>query len=312
MNIQQFQYILAVADLRHFEQAAEKCFITQSTLSTMVGRFEEEVGIRIFDRKTKPMSVTKEGEKIIQQLRIILKEIDSLDNIMQELKGEMAGELRLGILPTVAPYILPLFLSKFASAFPKVKVIVQEMTTPDIQKALKSRILDVGIVAIPLADEDLQEHPLYKESFLLFDCYSKTRLNCMSIDDIDYEHLWLLQEGHCLRAQVEKICKLSSTHTKNALNFEFKAGSIDSLIRFTKANNGITLLPYMATLELPEADRVRLSSFTAPVPVRSIGLVVHKHFVKKRLLDELQSIIREYVAPKLPGIAEEQLFGPYA
>lgn len=311
MNIQQFQYILAVAELRHFEQAAEKCFVTQSTLSTMIGRFEEEVGIRIFDRKTKPMSVTQEGEKIIQQLRIILKEIDSLGNIMQEMKGEMVGELRLGVIPTVAPYVLPLFLSKFANAFPKVKVIVEEMTTPEVQKGLKSRTLDVGIVAIPLTDDELQEYPLYKEAFLLFDCYSKKRVKSMAMEDIDYEHLWLMQEGHCLRTQVEQICELSNSCTSSALNFEFKAGSIDSLIRFTKANKGITLLPYLATLDLTAADRVRLASFKNPIPVRSIGLVVHKHFVKKRMLEELQSIILTYVAPQLPNVTEERLFRPF-
>jgi LysR family transcriptional regulator, hydrogen peroxide-inducible genes activator len=303
MNIQQFQYVLAVAECQHFEQAAEKCFVTQSTLSTMIGRFEEEIGITIFDRKTKPVSITQEGAQIIQQLRVILKEIDSLGNMMQELKGEIVGELRLGIIPTVAPYILPHFLSRFALTFPKVRVIVQEMTTPEIQKALKHRTLDVGIVAMPLADDDLREHPLYKESFLLYDCYSKKRLPRIAVENIDYNHLWLLQEGHCLRTQVEQICELS--------NFEFKAGSIDSLIRFTKANNGMTLLPYMATLDLPKADRERLTDFVAPVPVRAIGLVVHKHFVKKRLLEELQKMIQGHVASKLPTIGEEQLVRPF-
>lgn len=310
MNIQQFQYILAVAELKHFEQAAEKCFITQSTLSTMIGKFEDEIGIKIFDRKTKPMSVTQEGEQIIQQLRVILKEINALDNIVQEQKGEMTGELRVGIIPTVAPYILPLFLSKFAASFPKVKVIVQEMTTPDIQKALKNRTLDVGIAAIPLTDDSLQEHALYTESFLLFDCYSKKQLKNISVKNINYNHLWLLQEGHCLRTQVEQICKVSNANSEQSLNFEFKAGSIDSLIRFTKANNGITLLPYMATIDLAEEDGKRLLSFTSPVPVRSIGLVVHKHFVKKRLLDELQKIIKEYVEPLLPKVSDEQLVSP--
>jgi LysR family transcriptional regulator, hydrogen peroxide-inducible genes activator len=120
-----------------------------------------------------------------------------------------------------------------------------------------------------------------------------------------------LQEGHCLRTQVEQICELSNSKSAPSLNFEFKAGSIDSLIRFTKANNGMTLLPYMATLDLPKADRERLTDFVAPVPVRAIGLVVHKHFVKKRLLEELQKMIQGHVASKLPTIGEEQLVRPF-
>jgi LysR family hydrogen peroxide-inducible transcriptional activator len=199
----------------------------------------------------------------------------------------------------------------FALAFPKVRVIVQEVTTPEIQKALKNRTLDVGIVAMPLADADLLEHPLYKEAFLLYDCYSKKRLPCIAVENIDYNHLWLLQEGHCLRTQVEQICELSNNKSAQSLNFEFKAGSIDSLIRFTKANNGMTLLPYMATLDLPKADRDKLTTFVAPVPVRSIGLVVHKHFVKKRLLEELQKMIQGHVSSKLPVIGEEQLVRPF-
>jgi LysR family hydrogen peroxide-inducible transcriptional activator len=157
MNIQQFQYILAVVEHKHFETAAETCFITQSTLSTMINRFEDEIGIKIFNRKTKPVSITKEGTELIQQIRIIKKEIDSLDNIVQELKGETVGELRIGIIPTIATDLLPLFLSDFANNFPKVKIIVQEMTTLEIQKSLKNRMLDVGILAIPLKDKELVE-----------------------------------------------------------------------------------------------------------------------------------------------------------
>ncbi len=310
MNIQQFQYVLAVAESKHFEQAAERCFVTQSTLSTMIGRFEKEIDIQIFDRKTKPISVTREGERIIRQLQVIVKEINSMDNMVQEMKGEVVGELHIGIIPTVAPYILPAFLSKFASAFPKAKVIVQEMTTPEIQKALKNRALDVGIAAIPLMDAELQEHPLYKESFLLFDCFSRKATKRISAKNFDYQHVWLLQEGHCLRSQVEQICRWSDSKLVPSLNFEFKAGSIDSLIRFTKANKGVTLLPYLSTLDLPAEDRARLSEFLSPTPVRAIGLVVHRHFVKKRLLEELQKIIYQEVAARLPRIAEEKLVCP--
>lgn len=311
MNIQQFQYVLAVAELRHFEKAAEKCFVTQSTLSTMIGRFEDEIGIKVFERKTKPASITKEGEQIIQQLRIILKDIDSLDNIVQELKGETVGELRIAIIPTVAPYLLPLFLSQYARQFPKVKMIVQEMTTPEIRNALKSRSIDFGIAAVPLEDEELEELHLYNEPFLIYDCYSDQRVSPIRFEDLDFSHLWLLQEGHCLRNQVEKICELSNMNTRQALNFEFKAGSIDSLIRFTRANKGITLLPYMASAELQEEDKRRILSLQAPTPIRSIGLVTHRHFVKKGLRDELQIVIKKAVESKLPENTDGTMIKPY-
>lgn len=311
MNIQQLQYVLAVADLKHFEKAAELCFVSQSTLSTMIGRFEDEIGIKIFERKTKPASITLEGKEIVKQLRMILKNIDGLDTIVQELKGETVGELRIAIIPTVAPYLLPLFLSKYAKLFPKVKMIVQEMTTTEIQKGLKNRSIDFGIAAVPLEDEDLEEIHLYDEPFLIYDCHSDTRKSTVRLQDLDYSHFWLLQEGHCLRNQVEKICELSDKSSQGALNFEFKAGSIDSLIRFTRANKGITLLPYMASLDMMEMDQERISPIESMTPIRTIGLLTHRHFVKKGLRSELKSIIQKTVVHKLPNNSNSKMIKPY-
>lgn len=311
MNLQQLQYILAVAESKHFEKAASKCFITQSTLSTMILKFEEEIGIKIFDRKTKPVLITKEGEEIIKHLQIITKEIKSLENKVQELKGEITGEFKIGIIPTVAPYLLPLFLSEFVNKFSKVKIVVQEMTTLDIQKSLKNRSLDIGIAAIPLEDPELKEYILYNEQFMLFDCFNdrhdKSHIN---LTNMDYSHLILLEEGHCLRTQVRKICNLSKKYSENLTNFEFRAGSIDSLIRFTKSYKGITLLPYMATIDLQKEDKDRLKSLAFPVPIRSIGLIVHQHFVKKRLLEELSMIIQSSVLPLISTPSESKLIKP--
>lgn len=311
MNIQQFQYILAVVEFKHFETAAESCFVTQSTLSTMINRFEDEIGIKIFNRKTKPVTITKEGAQIIQRLGIIQKEIDTLTNLTQELKGEMIGELRIGIIPTIAPYLLPLFLSKFANLFPKVKMIVQEMTTAEIQKGLKNRVIDVGVLAIPLFDTDLLELDLYCEPFLVYDWNQSVKKSTVSIEELDYSRLWLLKEGHCLRTQVQNICDLSNKSEENNVNIEFKAGSLDSLMRFTKANNGVTILPYLATQELTKQEEEKLTAFSLPTPVRSIGLVTHKHFVKKKLLSQLQKIIKDSVTPLIPVNPEIKILKPF-
>lgn len=311
MNIQQFQYVLAVAEMRHFEQAARKCFVTQSTLSTMVGKLEAEIGIKIFDRKTKPVSITKDGQVIIDQLRMIVRSINTLENKIQQLKGEMVGELQIGVIPTIAPYLLPLFLSDFARKFSKVKISVQEMKTSDIQQSLKNRNLDIGIMATPLEDAELREVPLYNEPFLLFDCFSDGPNDSeITIKNLNYEQLLLLEEGHCFRTQVQRICQLSKTAAKSSMNFEFRAGSIDSLIRFTQAHKGITLLPQMATLDLPKNAKKRLRAFSAPVPIRAVGLVVHQYFVKTNLLEELQHFIQACVAQKLAVITKGQLLKP--
>jgi len=296
MNIQQFQYVLAVVDLKNFDAAAEKCCVTQSTLSTMIGRLEEEIGVRIFNRKTKPVSITTEGEQIVERFRIINHEIESLDDLVQELKGEATGEIKIGVIPTIAPYLLPLFLTNFAEKFPKVKVIVKEMTTSEIQHSLKVRSLDVGILALPLDDSDLIELELYTEPFLIYDCTGSKRVeDTIDVGSLDYSKLWLLREGHCLRTQIHQICESSEHSAQNDFNIEFESSSMDSLLRFTKVSKGMTILPYLASSELALEERTNLLSFKQPTPVRSVGLVTYKFFLKKRLLKALQDIIQDSV-----------------
>ncbi len=310
MNIQQFQYVLAVVDSKNFEDAAERCFITQSTLSTMIGRFENEIGIKIFNRKTKPVSITVEGKKIIERLRIITHEVGALQNVIQEIKGEMVGELRIGIIPTVAPYLLPLFLPDFAGKFPNVKIIVKEMPTAQIREQLKNRTLDVGMLAIPIEDSELTEYPLFSEPFMVYDCSGKELPKTVAIEDLDYSNLWLLHEGHCLRTQVFQICEQSHLNPKANSNFEFESGSMGSLLNFTKASGGMTIVPQLAINHLPISEHQCLVPFTQPVPVRSIGLLTHKHFVKKRLIDELQKTVKNSVDGLIPKIGREQIINP--
>jgi LysR family hydrogen peroxide-inducible transcriptional activator len=310
MNIQQFNYVLAVVDERNFELAAAKCFVTQSTLSTMIGRFEDEIGIRIFNRKTKPVSITPEGLEIIERLRILSYEVDSLENLVQELKGEMKGELKIGVIPTISPYLMPLFLSDLANKFPKIKIIVKELTTPEIQKALKLRNIDIGILALPLNDEELLEVKLFEEPFLVFNYTEKKVSAKIAIDNLDYSNLWLLEEGHCLRAQVHQICELSKCTTKNKINFEFESGSMDSLLRFTKANKGMTIVPFLASIDLAKDELLNVIAFEDPVPVRSVGLLTHKFFVKKRMLQELKQIIQKISAKYIPTNENPKVFNP--
>ena len=304
MNIQQFNYILAVAEFKHFELAAEKCNITQSTLSTMISKFEEEIGIEIFDRKKKPVQVTKEGSTIIEQLKIITADIDQLKELTKEVKGEIKGNLTWSVIPTIAPFLLPLFLQDFAAKFPNLNIVVREETTSEIVRKIKSRELDIGILSIPIEDKDIIEVKLYDEPFVFFDA-SDAESSSVSIQKINTNNLCLMEEGHCMRTQVLKLCDLNRTSIDTKLNFEYKAGSIDSLLRFVKANRATTLLPYLSIVDFSENEKKHVSYFSEPVPYRSIGLVVHRHFVKKRLLETLQKNITEKIS--LKEIIGEQL-----
>ncbi|MCB0515907.1 MAG: hydrogen peroxide-inducible genes activator [Chitinophagales bacterium] len=300
MNLQQIEYILAVAELHSFSKAADKCCITQSTLSTMINKYEKEVSIRIFDRKTQPVSITKEGAFLIEQLKIIAKEVAVLAELAQSIKGELSGELKIGVIPTVAPFILPKFLNNFTKNFPKIKFSISEMTTETITDLLLKRELDVGILAIPLEITSLQEIVLYNEPFVLYDCTQKIAEKYASIDTLDFEKFWLLSEGHCLHTQVKNICDIDSIVNKQSINFDFKAGSIDSLVRFVKLNEGITLLPYLATLDFTAEENAKIAHFKLPEPVRTIGLITHAHFVKKQILQLLKVEIQATILPLLP------------
>lgn len=299
MNIQQFQYILAVAEHKHFELAAQKCHITQSTLSTMISRFEDEIGFQIFDRKKKPVALSQEGALIVEQLKTITGNIEQLTELAKEIKGEVSGELSLSVIPTIAPFVLPLFLQEFATAFPNLNILVREETTFEIQRKLKSRELDIGLISTPLLDKELSETELYKEPFVYYDT-SHLPEKKMSVKKIKLENLCLMEEGHCMRTQILQLCEDSIRQHLSKLNFEYKAGSIDSLLRFVKASKGATLIPYLAALDVNEKEKKYLNPFTAPVPYRTVGLIVHRHFVKKKLLKSLEQIIVKKVNEKLP------------
>jgi LysR family transcriptional regulator, hydrogen peroxide-inducible genes activator len=299
MNIQQFQYVLALAELRHFEKAAEKCFITQSTLSTMISKFEEEIGILVFDRKKKPVEITEEGHLVLEQIRKINKEIEGLTEITHEIRGEVKGKLTIAVIPTIAPYLLPLFIPGFVTRFPELDIEVREQTTGEIVRLLKSRDLDIGIVSIPLKDKELLEFKLYDEPFIFFDADSGNEKK-VSAKDLDLSNLCLLEEGHCMRTQALELCNSPEKKLKSKLNFNYKAGSIDSLLRFVRVSHASTLLPYLSAIELPAADYSKVSHFIDPIPYRTIGMVVHQHFVKHKILEILQQEIVLQVSKRLP------------
>jgi LysR family hydrogen peroxide-inducible transcriptional activator len=296
--------VLALAETRHFERAAERCFVTQSTLSTMISKFEDELGILIFDRKKKPLAITHEGDQLIEQLKKIDQEIHSLKEVTQEIKGEMKGNLSISVIPTIAPFLLPLFLSRFAFKFPELNIEVKEQTTAEILRLIKSRDLDIGILSIPIDDEEINEVHLYDEPFVYYDTKNTLTTKIQS-HDINLSTLCLLEEGHCMRTQILELCDSYEQQLHSMLNFRFLAGSIDSLLRFVRANNASTLLPYLASVDLSPEEKNKISEFDSPVPYRTVGLVVHKHFVKNKILDMLKMEIKGQVLPKLPKIDKQ-------
>ena len=259
MNLQQLEYIIAVDKLKNFVKAAESCFVTQATLSMMIKKLEEELEVKIFDRSKQPVKATEVGQKLILQAKKILLESKKLKELISEEKGIVSGELKIGIIPTLAPYLLPLFLKKFIQSFPLVKLVINEFTTDDIIKKLKSGDLDAGILATPLHDKAIIEHVLFYEKYFLYVNQNENGFNKQFVlpKDIDVNRLWLLEEGHCMRNQILNFCQLKKLKESEE-GFHYHAGSIETLKNMVDTNFGMTIIPELATKHLTNSQKKRL------------------------------------------------------
>ncbi|MCA0932028.1 LysR family transcriptional regulator [Lutimonas saemankumensis] len=291
MTITQLKYVLAVAEYKNFTQAAEHSYVTQPTLSMQIQKLEEELEVTIFNRKKKPIQLTPIGEKIIQQARLIVDESERINDIVDQQKGFIGGEFKLGIIPTVMPTLLPIFLKNFLNKYPKVKLVIEELTTEEIIKKLTDGHLDVGIAATPLENEAIKERPIYYEPFIGFvssdhRLFSKPNI---SEEDLDIDDVLLLEEGHCFKNSVINICQNKNTIDKN--HFQLESGNIYTLVKLSKEGLGMTLIPYLHSLELPEQDKQYLKEFSNSIPAREVSIIYHKSQLKMQLIEALKTTI---------------------
>ena len=291
MTITQLQYVLAVAEHKNFTLAADKCFVTQPTLSMQIQKVEEELNIQIFDRTKKPIQLTEIGQKIVNQAKNIVNEADRMKDIVEQQKGFIGGEFRLGIIPTIMPTLLPLFLNNFIKKYPKVKLIIEELHTEDIIFKLNNGHLDAAIAATPLNEEKIKEIVLYFEPFVAYipenhGVYSKKEIE---ISDLNLDEILLLQDGHCFRDSILNLCKSDKNLENN--HFKIESGSFETLIKLADEGLGTTLLPYLHTLDLKEKDQAKLRHFTEPKPAREVSLIYPKNELKIHIIDALRATI---------------------
>lgn len=296
MNLQQLEYIIALDKSRHFVKASEKCFVTQATLSMMIRKLEDELSVKIFDRSRQPVVPTETGKKIIAQAKIIIQEANRLSEIVKEDQGELNGELRIGIIPTLAPYLLPLFINSFMNKYPLVKLKISELTTEDIIEKLEKHDLDAGLLSTPLHNSSLTEQVLFYEEFVVYAPEKEKLLKkkYVLVNDIDVNRLCLLEEGHCLRSQVFNLCELKNKE-RELHQLDFATGSIETLKKIVEASQGITILPFLALKDLSAEQKESVRHFKSPAPVREIGLVTYRYFVKEKLIVRLKDEILENI-----------------
>lgn len=298
MTISQLEYVVAVDTYKSFVLAAEKCFVTQPTLSMQIQKLEEHLGIKLFDRSKQPVVSTELGTDIIQQARVVLAESKKILQMAKDQSGKVAGSLQLGVIPTLAPYFLPLFLNKFLENYPDVELHVQELTTEEIMSRLKKGLLDGGIMATPLGDGSLQETHLFNEPFWAYiseqhPLYGQPHLQ---VQDLDVQSLWILNEGHCFRSQVLGLCQQKQEETNG---FHYESGSLETLKRLVEMGKGMTILPALAAKGMAPDRQHMLKSFDSPVPVREISIVTHRQFLKKKIIDALTTTMKEQLPKEL-------------
>ncbi|WP_374948526.1 LysR substrate-binding domain-containing protein [Mucilaginibacter sp.] len=300
MTLTQLEYIVAVDTHRSFVAAAEKCFITQPTLSMQIQKLEDTLGVKLFDRSRQPVVPTEIGIEIVAQARILLAESEKIKEIISDRQKELSGELRIGIIPTVAPYILPKIMHGFFEKYPQVKLVVWEQTTEQIIQQLKLGALDCGILSTPLHESGLTEVPVFYENFVAYASKNSKLFKKKNIvpDDIDMEEIWVLNEGHCMREQVLNICQRRKA-TKGYQHFEYNTGSVETLKRMVDMNNGATILPELALADLSDKQLDRVRYFKSPEPAREVSIVMNRNFLKRRMIEALKNEILDFVPKRL-------------
>jgi LysR family hydrogen peroxide-inducible transcriptional activator len=297
MNIQQLEYVVAIDNYRHFAKAAEACCVTQPTLSMMVQRLEEELDVKIFDRSSHPVEPTTIGKQIIEQARISLRHFKQIKEIIENEQSIIKGSFRLGIIPTIAPYLVPELLSKQSINNNEIELILKENTTNDVIEGILNGTLDGGLMAGPLNHPKLFEYPVYYEKFYAYVSKNDETLykeKEIDLDQVNINDVWLLENVHCLRGQIERLCQMKKKANSNMF-VKYEAGSIDTLINIVDYNHGITVIPEMSAMGLGEDKQENLRSFKNMTAVREVSLVVSKEYVRKTMLKAIQEIIREAV-----------------
>ncbi|TAE35538.1 MAG: hydrogen peroxide-inducible genes activator [Sphingobacteriales bacterium] len=306
MTIVQLEYAVAVDTYRSFVMAAQKCFVTQPTLSMQVQKLEEQLGVKLFDRTHQPIVPTEIGGEIIEQARKIISESKKINEIISEKNNDLSGELKIGIIPTVAPYLLPKVLGAFLLKYPKVHLNITELHTEVIIQQLKLGMLDCGILATPLGQPSLEETPLYYENFVAY--LSKTsplfKKKALNPNDLDDDQLWLLNEGHCMRNQILNLCKHKQSNNNQ---LEYNSGSIETLIRMVDINNGITIVPELSLQDFSTHKLDKVRYFKSPEPSREISLVTHQNFIKKRLMRVLQEEILATISKRMKSKKKKEI-----
>ena len=298
MTITQLKYIVAVDNHRHFAKAAEACFVTQPTLSMQLQKLEEELDILIFDRSKHPIVPTPLGAKILDQARSVLYEAQVLEQMAKKIGGKFEGQLNLAVIPTVAPTLLPRFIPEFSQKYPDIKLTIEELKTEDMIEALRQDRIDVGIAATPLMEKGIEELPLYYEPFMAFvpEYHSMVNDEFLLASELNANNMLLLNEGHCFRSSVLQICQ---TDLQEDQRINMESGNFDTLVKLAHRGLGMTLLPYLNTLDLAAKFKKGIKPIAEPTPTREISMLYTRTQLKQEWIQAMAAVIQSTLPENL-------------
>ena len=295
MTITQLEYLISLNTYGSFSEAAEKCFVTQPTLSMQIQKLESELDVVIFKRDKFPILPTEVGLKIIDQAKQIIKEKEKLNVIVQMEKGEFVGTLKVAIIPTISSYLLPMFLKSFTENYPNIELIIDEVTTDEVISGLDKGSFNIGIIAFRSTVANMISESLYYEPFVAFVPSDHKLMKKLKIsqDDLNVNDFLLLKEGHCLRDQTLSVCKSSEKDWVEKNNkVIFESGNLETLIKLVDQKFGMTLLPSLAVKYIKEKKRLnQIKEFSDPVPKREIGFIYSNTFIKMHFLNAIKEEI---------------------
>ena len=294
MTIIQLQYLIEVANCGSFSAASEHCFVTQPSLSMQIKSLEEELGVILLDRSKKPVIPTEAGALVIAQAQETLKAYNSIRESVAELKGETAGKLRLGVIPTIAPYLLHKFIPDFVKRYPKVELEIREMVTADIIEALKRDKIDAALVASGTCGEGIIERDLFSDTFYAYVSPSNPLFERSNIrfEDIDMNDLIMLSRGNCMRDQIIELCEARRglpTH------YYFESGSLDTLMRIVDCTTCMTIIPEMALEYIPASRKQQIKTLAKSATSRRIAIAIRRTYVKTSIVSALEQTIMEKI-----------------
>ncbi len=291
MNLRDLRYLVALADERHFGRAAERCYVSQPTLSAQVRKLEEYLGVALVERSPKRVALTPTGQKIVERARLLLQEADAIVELARADRDPLAGALKLALIPTVGPYLLPHVAGRLRRELPRLKLMLYEYQTGPLLEKLRAGEIDVGILALPVPLDGLQSATLYEEPFTLAvpSHHALAERERVRVDDLKGETLLLLEDGHCLRDQALEVCGRIRVNEEQ----DYRATSLETLRQMVAAGHGVTLLPELAaTAPVGTARGLRIKPFVKPAPRRTIGAVWRRSSTRTPAIEAVAAAIR--------------------